>query len=416
MKRWFFLLLIMLAVFLAATPVLAATQNPAVRTPVTPIIPETGLIQIEPQKNQPQQNQPQQNVSQQIGSLQIGPQQILTPIIPVNAPVLVAFSAVPNRYTGVDPATVFDLDGDLVGDISVDSNTVTAKNGAKVQLLSPAQLNLDNVQSVPSGGYSTSAALQLSRVYAAQLPGGGYAKFLILQATPKVSIWFNYGIPTTSELKADGTGGHAKLSWGALPDATLGYDIYRYEISDNASYTVTQLNDFTVQETSFVDDTAQKSYYLYVVQAIKSGGSPGGLTTVAPVYVQSVQRKLQLPLTTNTAKLDGVDLPLDATPVIKNGWMMVPATVFSKISTNVTFDGTTGHIILSRRIGNTTYKVEMTLDDSQYTWNGTTYKSDVPPYKNGNVVMVPLRALAPVLGYGVSFDSTTRTATVQWAE
>lgn len=37
----------------------------------------------------------------------------------------VAFSAVANGYQGVDPSTVFDLNGDLVGDIKVSGNMVS---------------------------------------------------------------------------------------------------------------------------------------------------------------------------------------------------------------------------------------------------------------------------------------------------
>ncbi|WP_276356085.1 copper amine oxidase N-terminal domain-containing protein [Cohnella caldifontis] len=342
--------------------------------------------------------------------------EINLPIIVSNPPILVAFGAIANRYNDVDPATVFDLDGDLVGDIQIGSTAVTSKNGATVQLLSPAQLNLDNVQSVPTVGYAASADLQLSRVYVAKLTSGNYAKFMVLQSTPKVSIQFHYGTPTTSELKAVSTGGHTELTWGALPDAVLGYNLYRYEIGDNNSYTVTQLNDFTVQETAFVDQTADKRYYLYVVQAVKAGGSPGSLTTAAPVFVQSVSRTLTLELLTGKAKIDGVNVQMDGKPVIKNGWMMVPSTMFAKIGATVKFDASTGHITLSRRLGNSTYKVEMVLDEKDYTWNGTAYKTDVPPYKNGSSVMLPLRVVSPILGYGVTFDSATRTATLQWAE
>lgn len=38
----------------------------------------------------------------------------------------------------------------------------------------------------------------------------------------------------------------------------------------------------------------------------------------------------------------------------------------------------------------------MTVDVPDYTWNGSSYKADVPPYKEaGNEVMVPLRVVAP---------------------
>ncbi|MFM1651762.1 copper amine oxidase N-terminal domain-containing protein [Brevibacillus sp. B_LB10_24] len=391
MKLWVYLLLISLMVFFAAVPVMAADP---IQIPVNTIIPD-------------------------IVNQQIGPQQIQLPVNQTlaNPPILVAFSAIANRFTNVDPATVFDLDGDLTGDLSISSTTVTGKNGALVQLLNPAQLNLDQVQSVPANGYSASAPLQLNRVYVSQLPGGGYVKFMILQASPKVTIWFHFGRTTTSELKADGTGGHTTLTWGALPDAALGYNLYRYEIGDNNSYTVTQLNDFTIQQTSFVDNTAQKHYYIYAVQAVKSGGTPGSLTTAAAVFVQSLQRSLTISLTTDQAKLDGSkNLKLDAKPVIKHGWMMVPATVFSSTGTNVAVDGSTGHLTLTRKIGNVTYRVEMTIDDTDYTWNGTKFTTDVPPYKSGSVVMVPLRVVSPVLGLGVTFNSVDRTATIQWAE
>lgn len=108
---------------------------------------------------------------------------------------------------------------------------------------------------MPGAGFSDSVDLQVSRVYVAALPGGDYAKFLVLQATPKVTVWFHYGRQTKSILKADGAQSRAVLTWDALPDAALGYNIYRYEVNDN-SYSVTQLNDFRVLETTFTDETA----------------------------------------------------------------------------------------------------------------------------------------------------------------
>jgi hypothetical protein len=243
---------------------------------------------------------------------------VTTPIFQFQPPVPVAFGAIANRYQGVDPATVFDMNGDLVGDLKISATEVTGQNGAKVQLLQPAQLNLDQVQSAPTIGYAASAPLQLSRVYMAQLTNGTYAKFMVLQASPKVTLWFHSGPPTTSVLKANGEGSHAVLTWDALADAALGYNIYRYTVEDNA-YTVTQLNDFTVQGTTFTDNTASARYYLYIVQAIKAGGTPGTLTTVAPVYVQFKQRNMVVTPNSLAAKLDGANLTLAAQPVIKNG-------------------------------------------------------------------------------------------------
>lgn len=335
--------------------------------------------------------------------------------LPILTPVPVAFSAIANRYTGVDPATVFDLNGDLVGDLKVSATSVTGQNGAKVQLVNPPALNLDQVNIVPVIGYGSSAPLQLSRVYIAQLSGGGYAKFMVLQASPKVTLWFMYGMPTTSVLKADGQNSHAVLTWDALPDATLGYNIYRYEVGDS-SYTVTQLSDFTVQATTFTDETADNRYYLYVVQAVKAGGSPGSLTTVAPVFVQSKQHTLDVTVNNATAKLDGANLTLAATPVIRNGLLMVPASMLTSTGAKVTFQAATEQVTIVRRLSGVTYTVVMTLNTPDYTWNGTSYKTDVPPYSQGAEVMVPLRVVAPVLGLGVSFNSTTRTAMIQWYE
>lgn len=370
MRRWFQSLLVSVLVFLIGTPAFAASAPP-----------------------------------------------LLSPAKPVQAmkPVLVAFGAIANRYTDVNPATVFDLNGDLVGDLTVGAATVTMQNGAQIQLLDPAVLNLDQVQTVPASGYSTSAPVQLSRVYVVQFPGGGYAKFILIQASPKVTIWFHYGTSTTSQLTADGANGHAVLTWNALADAQLGYHVYRYEVQDN-SYTVTLLNDFTVQGTTFTDDTAENRTYLYVVIAIKSNGSFGSSTTVAAVSVQSVQRNLQISLVNGTAKLDSAAVAMDAPPVIKNGRLMVPATLLTSAGVTVTFDAATKHVTLSRRLANVTYTVVMTVDAPEYTWNGSSYKADVPPYTAGSAVMVPLRVVAPALGFGLMFNSTNRTATLQWFE
>jgi hypothetical protein len=341
---------------------------------------------------------------------------IIRPELVVKPPALIAFSAVPNRYTDVDPATTFDLNGDLVGDLKVSATTVTGQNGALVQLVDPAALSLDQVQSVPQAGYSASAAVLLSRVYVAQLPGGWYAKFMLIQVSPKVTIWFHAGQPTTSELKADGTGGKATLSWTALPDAALGYNVYRYEFLDNNAYTVTLLNDFAVQETTFTDNTAKNHYYLYVVIAMKAGGAFGAQTTVAAVQVQSLQRSIVISLSTGTAKLDGSPVTLASPPVIRNGRLMVPAKLFENAGVKVTYEAASGHVTLARRLDNVTYTVVMTIDRPEYTWNGSAYQADVPPYLAGSVVMIPLRVAAPALGFGLTFDSATRNATLQWFE
>jgi hypothetical protein len=263
-------------------------------------------------------------------------------------------------------------------------------------------------------GYSASAAVQLSRVYVAKLGGGGYAKFMLIQTSPKVTIWFHFGMPTSSELKGDGTGGKATLTWTALPDAALGYNVYRYEFLDGNSYTVTLLNDFTVQGTTFTDNTAQNHYYLYVVIAMKAGGAFGSQTTVAPVNVQSLQGSIVLTLSPASAKLDGTAITLAAPPMIKNGRLMVPSSLLENAGVKVDIGG--GKITLTRRLDNVTYTVVMTLDAPEYTWNGSEFKADVPPYISGANAMVPLRVVAPALAFGLSFNSTDRSATVQWFE
>lgn len=341
---------------------------------------------------------------------------ILNPDLVLNLePIPVAFSAVANRYTGVDPATTFDLNGDLVGDLKVTATEVIMQNGAQVQMIEPPALNLDSVNLMPAAGYGAKEPLQLSRVYAARLSGDSYAKFMVLQASPKVTLWLMHGTPTSSILTADGQNSEAKLSWDPLEDAALGYNIYRYEINDN-SYTVTQLNDFTVEETSFIDRTAGNRYYIYVVQAVKAGGSPGSLTTTASVFVTHQARKLVVPLGGGSADLDGSSVPMGTPAEIRNGLMMVPASLLEHTGATVTVNDGTGRVTLSRRLENVTYTVVMTVDSPDYTWNGTAYGTDVPPYKKGSAVMVPLRVVAPVLGLGVSFNSEDRTATVGWFE
>lgn len=335
---------------------------------------------------------------------------------PINPPIPIAFSVMPNRYTNLDPATVIDVNGDLVGDIQIGATTVIGKNGAQIQLLDPPVLSLDQVQIVPAAGYGNTAPLQRNRVYVAKLTNGGYAKFLLLQTTPKLTIWFHYGTETTSTLTANGSGGHAVLTWDELPDAALGYNIYRYEMLESNAYTVTLLNDFTIQDTTFTDNTADNHYYLYVVMAIKANGGFGSSTTVAAVQVQSLQRNILVSLPDGTAKLDGTNIPLDAVPVIKNGRLMIPVGLMTNAGVKVTFDTSTSHLTLTRRIGSVTYTVEMTIDTPEYTWNTSEYKADVPPYLAGGVVMVPVRVVAPSLGFGLSFNSQDRTATIQWYE
>ncbi len=345
----------------------------------------------------------------------IRPPVIITPGIPVPTETPVAFGAIANRYTNVDPSTVFDLNGDLVGDVQISSTTVSGRNGTRVRLVTPAALNLDTVNTVPTLGYTATADLQLSRVYLAQIPGGGYAKFMVLQASPKVTIWFHFGLPTTSVLQADGKDSHAVLTWDPLPDAAVGYNVYRYEVDGN-SYTVTQLNDFTVQGTTFTDETAKNRYYLWVVQAVKANGSPGATTTVAPATVQPKAYNLKISLTPPGAKLNDVNVVLATNPVIKHGRLMVPASLLTQTGTKVTVNAETGGVTLVRRMESTTYTVVMSVESTEYTWNGTKYETDVQPYMQGAEVMVPIRTVAPILGLGLTFNSADMTATLQWYE
>ncbi|HLN63955.1 MAG TPA: copper amine oxidase N-terminal domain-containing protein [Symbiobacteriaceae bacterium] len=200
-----------------------------------------------------------------------------------------------------------------------------------------------------------------------------------------------------------------------MPDATLGYNVYRYLVNEG-SYTLTQLNDFTVTETTYTDETADNQYYLYVVQAIKAGGAPGSLTTTVAVFVTHKARNLVVGLNANTAKLDGANVPVAAKTAVRNGRFMVPASLLTHAGVKVTVDSASGVLTLTRRLENVTYTVVMTVESPDYTWNGTAYKTDVPAYKQGAEVMVPLRLVAPMLGLGVSFDSQTRTATIGWYE
>jgi hypothetical protein len=338
------------------------------------------------------------------------------PVRTLKPPLPIAFGPVPNRYTDVDPTTQFDLNGDLIPDLSVSATTITGRNGTLVQIVEPAALSLDQIQEVPASGYSATAAVQLSRVYTAQLPGGWYAKFLLVQVSPKITIWFHAGTQTPSRLTADGTGGHAALTWGPLADAALGYNVYRYEFLDGNAYTVSLLNDFTVQDTTFTDNTALNHYYLYQVVAIKAGGDFGSSTTAAAVNVQSLLRKLVISLSPAGAKLDEAPVTLASPPVIKNGRLVVPATLLTNAGVKVTYDTASEKLTLIRRLDNVTYTVVMTVNTPDYTWNGSAYQADVPPYVQGNAVMIPLRVAAPALGFGLAFDSASRTATIQWFE
>lgn len=331
----------------------------------------------------------------------------------VKAPIPVAFGAVANRYTDVAPTTQFDLNGDLVADVQFSTTTATGKNGATLKLLDPPVLSLDEVQEVPAEGYKATEAVQLNRVYVAKI-GTGYTKFMLLQVSPKVTIWFHYGTPTTSVLKVDGTTGKGVLTWDALSDAALGYNIYRYEFLEGNAYSVTQLNDFTVQGTTYTDNTALNKYYVYMVVAIKTDGTFGMQTTTRACQIQSVQRKLVINMTNGTAKVDNTAVTVDSPPVIKNGRMMVPANLLKSAGVTVTYTSTT--VTLVRKLENVTYTVVMTLDAPEYTWNGSNYKADVPPYKAGTVVMVPVRVVGPALGFGVMFNSADRTGTLQWWE
>lgn len=93
MRRWMGGLLIPLLIWLSSVPALAADLP--------------GLPIKNPEVIMP-------------GPIEINPELLL-------APVPIAFGAVANRYQGVDPATVFDLNGDLVGDVKVSGDKVRGR-------------------------------------------------------------------------------------------------------------------------------------------------------------------------------------------------------------------------------------------------------------------------------------------------
>lgn len=95
---------------------------------------------------------------------------------------------------------------------------------------------------------------------------------------------------------------------------------------------------------------------------------------------------------------------------------MVPADLLEYAGVDVAYDSSSEQVTLSRRLDDVTYTVVLTIDVPDYTWNGSAYKADVPPYMAGGAVMIPLRVVAPALGFGLSFNSADRTATVQWFE
>jgi hypothetical protein len=92
---------------------------------------------------------------------------------------------------------------------------------------------------------------------------------------------------------------------------------------------------------------------------------------------------------------------------------MLPASLLTNAGVKVTFESATGKITLSRRLDTVTYTVIMTIDVPDYTWNGSAYQADVTPYMAGGEVMIPIRVVAPALGYGLTFNSTDRTATIR---
>ncbi|OAB40296.1 copper amine oxidase N-terminal domain-containing protein [Paenibacillus antarcticus] len=103
-------------------------------------------------------------------------------------------------------------------------------------------------------------------------------------------------------------------------------------------------------------------------------------------------------------KVDGVVIPSEVAPEIRNTRTMVPLRVISQnLGANVNWSNSEVTLIKKNM------KVILNLRSNTITKNGETSLLDVKPYINNNRIMVPLRFLSETFGCKVNYRSSTVT-------
>ncbi|OAB35086.1 copper amine oxidase [Paenibacillus macquariensis subsp. defensor] len=103
-------------------------------------------------------------------------------------------------------------------------------------------------------------------------------------------------------------------------------------------------------------------------------------------------------------KVDGVVMPSEVEPEIRNSRTMVPLRVISEnLGANVNWSDT--EVTLTQK----NMKVILNLHSNTVMKNGKTSLLDVKPYINNNRTMVPLRFLSETFGCKVNYSNSTVT-------
>lgn len=107
--------------------------------------------------------------------------------------------------------------------------------------------------------------------------------------------------------------------------------------------------------------------------------------------------------------INGQTVSFDTAPIVIDGRTMVPMrAIFETLGAAVEWDGVTRTAIATR--DNTV--VQAVIDSNIINVNGNNIIMDIAPVIIDGRTLVPLRFVSEAFGYDVSWDSTTRTATI----
>ncbi|MDR2355776.1 MAG: N-acetylmuramoyl-L-alanine amidase [Clostridiales Family XIII bacterium] len=107
--------------------------------------------------------------------------------------------------------------------------------------------------------------------------------------------------------------------------------------------------------------------------------------------------------------LDGLPVESDVPPFIVRERTLIPArALFERMGASVSWDDATRQVAVST----TAAGIILTIDVFEYAINGNIFDMEVPPLIHGDRTMIPVRVVAEALGYGISWDESTRTVVI----
>ncbi len=190
-------------------------------------------------------------------------------------------------------------------------------------------------------------------------------------------------------------------------EAIIGYYVYRSD--SEYGFDGEPLNDFTVSECAWVDNTAQAGpTYTYYVTAVYGDGQETEGSNEVEISLTS--KSVTLTIDNETAEVNGQPVVMDQPPIIVDGRTMLPFRFIAEnLGADVTWDPDTNTVTAVWE-GIT---VVLTVGSQTAYVDGEPMLVNVPPVIVNGRTLVPLRFLANAFGWDLQWNDVTRTVTVR---